>query len=104
MKIQFNTDHNISGLDAKNAFFSELIAEALKRFSDKITRIEAHLSDVNSHKNGPNDKRCMLEARIEGLQPIAVTNQADTLEKAVTGATEKLLASIDKIIGRLSNH
>lgn len=101
MKVQFNTDTNTNGNDKLKTYFTDLISEELSRFSDHITRVEVHLSDVNGDKEGPNDKRCMLEARIEGRQPIAVTKLADTYEKAVSGATEKITTSLDKIFGRL---
>ncbi len=66
--------------------------------------MEVHLSDENGPKEGKNDKRCMIEARLEGLKPIAVTNNANTHEQAVEGAIEKLKTSLDKILGRLRNH
>lgn len=46
----------------------------------------------------------MIEARLEGMQPIAVTNHADSHELAVTGAVDKLKSSIDNIEGRLRNY
>ena len=78
--------------------------EELSRFSHQITRVEVHLSDENSDKEGLNDKRCMIEARLEGIKPIAVTNHANTHEQAVAGAVEKLKTSLDTILGRLRNH
>jgi hypothetical protein len=41
-----------------------------------------HLADENSDKFGINDKRCLIEARPVNMQPVAVTNHADTTEKA----------------------
>ena len=104
MIIQFNTDNNIKGSEKLNEYFSGTITEALNRFSNQITRVEVHLTDENSNKEGQKDKRCMLEARLEGLQPIAVSNSADTIEQAVKGATDKLKSSLDTVLGRLSNH
>jgi ribosome-associated translation inhibitor RaiA len=104
MKIQFNTDNNITGSEATRAPLEETIAKSLDRFSEQITRVEVHLNDVNSHKGGGNDKRCMLEARLEGMQPIAVTNNADTHHEAVKGAVDKLKAALDTVIGRLRNY
>ena len=101
MNIQFNTANNINGSETMNSRLSELIAEKLNRFSDYITRIEAHLSDVNGRKEGINDKQCVLEARLEGLQPIAVTSNADTYDEAVTAAISKLKSSLDTTIGKL---
>lgn len=63
-----------------------------------------HLTDVNGKKEGINDKRCVLEARVEGKQPIAVTNQADTHYQAAEGAIDKLNTSLDTVLGRLKNH
>jgi hypothetical protein len=68
-----------------------MISEGLSRFSSHINRIEAHLSDENSdQKEGANDMRCMLEARLEHSQPLAVTNTANTVEQAVEGAVDQL--------------
>jgi len=103
MKIQFNTDNNIEGGEKLKTYFTSIISEELSRFSEHITRVEVHLSDVNGDKESPNDKRCLLEARIEKRQPIAVTNHANTYEKAVAGATEKLTISLEKVLGRLKN-
>ena len=104
MKIQFNTDKNIIGSDELKTYLDELIADELDNYSDQVTRVEVHLSDENGPKEGANDKRCMLEARIEGRQPIAVTNHADSYEKSVSGAVEKLEHALDKIFGKMNNH
>ena len=74
MQIQINTDRNIEGREALATHVSGVVDSALSRFSDHITRVEAHLSDVNSDKKGgTNDMRCAMEARLEGRQPIAAT-------------------------------
>lgn len=104
MTIQFNTDRNVSGNEAVTSPLKDMIADGLSRFSNQITRIEAHLSDENGDKDTGNDKRCVLEARIQGLNPIAVTNNANTHELAVEGAIEKLTRTIDKTLEKLSDH
>lgn len=104
MQIQINTDHNIEGREALAAHFSEVVERALSRMSDRITRLEVHLSDENGDKQGQNDKRCMLEARIEGRQPIAVTYHAATLDQAVDGAADKLTRLIESTLGRQRHH
>lgn len=104
MIIQFNTDHKIPGSERQSAYFSPIIAEALGRFSNQITRIEVHLTDENSHKEGQDDKRCMLEARLEGLNPIAVTSHGESIERAVKGAIEKMKTALDSVLGKLKNH
>lgn len=104
MKIQFNTGRNITGSEELKASLTSLISDELSRFDDHITRLEVHLSDEDSNKHGVNDKRCMIEARLKGMKPIAVTNNADTQEQAVSGAVDKLKSSLDTIKGRLRNY
>jgi len=104
MTIQINIDKNLSVNEAFKAQLDGLISAELSRFSEHITRLEVHLSDENGNKQGLNDKRCMIEARLEGRQPIAVTDMADDYELAVSGAIEKLKASLDTIVGKLRHH
>ncbi len=104
MTIQFNTDKTISGIEDNSATFIAQITDELSRFSSHITRIEVQLSDENGNKDGLNDIRCLMEARQEGKQPIAVTNQADTPDQAVSGAIYKLKASLETITGRESDY
>jgi hypothetical protein len=104
MKIQINTDKNVSGNESRNVSLIALLSEGLSRFSDQITRLEVHLSDEDGNKDGLNDIRCMLEARIEGRPPIAVTNQADNRVLAVKGAMEKLKNTFTSVFGRLKNN
>jgi len=103
MKIQINTDNNIEGGDELNQQTQAAVESALERFAQRITRVEVHLSDENSQKGGI-DKRCVMEARLEGMQPVAVTDQAENMEQAVNGAAEKLEKLLDHELGRLSDH
>jgi hypothetical protein len=100
MNIQINTDHNIKGNKTLIAKFSSTIKSALSRMSDNITRVEVHLSDADGKKKGNNDKRCMIEARLEGRQPIVVIDHAMTLNQAFFGAIGKLINMIESIQGR----
>ena len=99
MQIQINTGHNIEGHEALAAQVSEVVESALSRVSDHITRVEVHLNDENSDKHGQSDKRCMMEARLERRQAIAVTHQAATLDQAVNGAADKLTRLIESTLG-----
>jgi ribosome-associated translation inhibitor RaiA len=101
MHIQINTDHNIEGREVLAAHISGVVERVLSRLRERITRVEVHLSDETSHKSGWNDKRCMMEARIEGRNPIAVTHQAATVHEAVDGAADKLTRLIESTLGRL---
>ncbi len=104
MKIQFNTDKNVNGDEKFRDTLISLLSDTLKRFDSHVTRLEVHLSDENSGKSGPNDKRCLLEARMESIQPIAVTDFAESYIEAVAGAADKLKMALDSRIGRMRNH
>jgi len=104
MQIQFNTDKNVTGSEELIASATSLISEKLSRFSQHITRVEVHFSDEDGNKDGFTDKRCMLEARLAGMRPIAVSNQANTHEQAIDGAIDKLKISLEKITGRLKDY
>lgn len=66
--------------------------------------MEVHLSEEDGNKDGGNDKRCMLEERLVGMKPIAVTNNSNTQEKAILSAIDKLIISVEKISGRLKEY
>lgn len=101
MQIQINTDHNIQGHEALAARIGSVVDKALNRLSDHITRVEVHLGDENGAKRGQEDKRCAMEARLQGRQPVAVTHHAATLDQAVRGAADKLSRLIDSALGRV---
>jgi ribosome-associated translation inhibitor RaiA len=102
MLVRVNTDNNIVGSDRLSQDVQDIVTEVLGRFSDRLTRVEVHLADENSRaKGGEKDKRCTMEARAAGLQPIAVTEQAPALMQAVSGAAEKLEKTLDRTLERL---
>lgn len=103
MKIQFNSDKNVILGKEQMVYFTSLISEELSRFIPQITRLEIHLSDEDGNKDGFNDKRCMVEARLTGMKPIAVTDHANTTEQAIYSAVDKLKTSLETITGRLND-
>lgn len=105
MQIQLNTDANIEGREALATQVTSAVESALSHFSDHITRVEVQLSDENSKKKGgDDDMRCVLEARLEGRKPIAVTHHAATVDQAVDVAADKLSRLLESTLGRLHDH
>ena len=102
MIVQVHTDNHIKGHQPLIDQVTNEVEATFERFRDQITRVEVHLSDENSDKKrGNDDMRCVMEARLEGRQPIAVTHQAATLDQAVDGAADKLTRMIESTLGRL---
>jgi hypothetical protein len=104
MKIQVNTDANIDGREALATQVDAIVAQALQQFQDRITRVEVHLSDQNAGKNGQLDKRCLIEARLEGRQPVAVSSEAGTVDQAVHEGVGKLARLIESQLGRVARN
>jgi ribosome-associated translation inhibitor RaiA len=102
MKVQVNTSNDIDNKDALERWASEYLNEHLARFEQDITSVEVQLTDENhSVKGGGVDKRCMLEARVNGRAPIAVTNYGPDQNLAFRGAADKLEHALDHAIGKL---
>lgn len=104
MQIQFNTDSTIEGHERMQTHFRGVISESFKRFEDKITRVEIHVGDENNEKFGVDDKRCLIEVRLAGKNPLAVTNHDSTIEKAISGATDKMKKLLTSTFEKLRTH
>ena len=103
MQVIVRTDHNLNSGDLQNHVESAVTA-AVGRFSQQVTRVEAHVADSNSRsKSGADDIRCMLEARVSGTKPVAVTHQAENVRLAVDGAADKLLKALESTLGKLDD-
>lgn len=99
-----NTDNNVEGTQKMKDFVRDSVDKNLDRFKDLITRVEVHFSDQNGSKNGPKDKKCVIEARLKGLSPIAVSSQEDDIHKAVAFAIDKVKASLNTTVGKMKAH
>ena len=104
MQVQTNTDRHVEGSQALSAQVEAVVGDALRRFAEQITRVEVHLSDENSARRGGEDQRCMMEARVEGRSPTAVTHQAATMTEAIEGAAAKLARALESALGRLRDY
>jgi hypothetical protein len=77
------------------------VARAIERFEGRLTRAEVHLSDENGAKSGARDKRCVIEVRPMGMQPVSVTEDAATVLEAATGAAHKMKRLLDSTFGKI---
>ena len=88
---------------AMSGFVEQELSRTLTRFENRLTRVEVHLNDANSHKGGAQDKRCVIEARPNGLDPVSVSHDAGSEEESVRGAAAKMERLLDSLFGRLSD-
>lgn len=103
MIIQVNTDNHIHGTEGLAAEVEATVESSLDHLHDRVTRVEVHLSDENGPKGGDRDIRCVMEARLKGQQPTAVSHAAGLVSEAVDGAAEKLRRALESIVGRQSD-
>ena len=103
MQVLVNSDHHIVGGEELTERVQGVVEGKLDRFDGRITCVEVHLNDLNSVKLGERDKRCMMEARVGGLKPIAVSHEAPTLTEAIHMAADKLERAIENALGRLAD-
>jgi ribosome-associated translation inhibitor RaiA len=101
MQININTDKTIERHQGLDDHVESVVNAAVGRFGEQITRVEVHLSDDNSQKSADGGNRCLLEARVNGQPPIAVSDHGASLHQAISGAAAKLTRAIDSTLGRL---
>ena len=101
MKIQINSDNQIVMNQELSSAMEGEIERAIGRFGERLTRVEVHLSDENAAKGGDRDKRCVIETRPAGMQPLTVDDNAATVEEAVTGAAHKMRRLLETTFGKI---
>lgn len=104
MQIQVNTDSNVSGGEGPADRIAGTVEARLARFGDYLTRVEVHLADESAGRTTGADKRCMIEARAAGRQPVAVTSHAATIDQALSTALGKLDTLLARDLGRRDQH
>ena len=104
MQIQVNTSNGIENKESLDRWAAKYLNESLARFGQEITRVEVQLSDDSSGRKGAAGKHCMLEARFNGHEPLAVNHHGETQDEAFRGATQKLIHMLEHNFGKLDRH
>ena len=99
MQVLVNSGKHVTSSMAFTDDISNRVRSKLQRYADHLTRIEVHLSDENALKSGPQDKRCKVEARMKGRDPLTVSHDAEELQQAIDGAMNKLTNALDRNLG-----
>ena len=103
MFIQIHTDNQIPSDATRNAEIEEQIRQRLARFEGRITDVEVHVSDINGPRGGAADLRCTMEARVNGIAPVAVADHGSTVDRAILGAAKKAVRALDHQLGKLTD-
>jgi len=89
MQIQVNFG-DIENSPALRDHAEQAVTKSLTHLTDRITRVEIHLRDDKQKRHGPDDKRCTIEARPAGGQPIAVEAKTNDIYVAVSDAAGRI--------------
>lgn len=103
MFIQIHTDNQVASDGDRDDRLEEQVRQRLARFESRITDVEIHVSDVNGPRGGAADLRCTLEARVNGIPPVAVADEGSTVDRAILGAAKKAVRALDHQLGKLSD-
>ncbi len=103
MFIQIHTDNQIDSDAERDGRLEEQIRQRLARFEGRITDVEVHISDINGPRGGAADLRCTLEARVNGVPPVAVADHGSSVDRAILGAAKKAVRALDHQLGKLSD-
>jgi ribosome-associated translation inhibitor RaiA len=98
MQIEVTTDNHITGSNGLNQHVRSTIEGAMERFGDRVTWVEVHLGDENSHKAG--GAWCGIHAKLAGIDTVNVNADSGTIDQALDAATDKLLKVIDRTLGK----
>ena len=104
MQVQVNTGDGLTGKETLERWATGFLEGELERFADEVARVEVHLTDEAKGKKSSDDMRCLLEARLNGHEPLAVQHFAQNMDEALRGAARKLVRALDHTQGKLDRH
>lgn len=102
MQIQINAPHE-SLPDPLVELIERSLEEGLAIHAPRLTKVIVHIQDQNGQKGGI-DKRCLIEARPKGLDPVTAEDEDTDVRGAFRGALEKMKRVLEKRFGKLRKH
>ena len=100
MQVQVHAGDNVQGGESLAQWAQDEVQNKLSRFREQVTRVEVYLTDVDALRNGGKGKRCVMETRAAGRQPLAVNAEAEKVAEAFNAALEKLHRALETDIAK----
>jgi len=101
MQILLHSSPNTDGSQLMAEHVTTVVTNAMARFGERITSVEAHLSGVSSQgTSSADDIQCALEARLAGLEPVVVKEHAGNAHQAIEGAVRKLKRAVGAALAK----
>lgn len=101
MQVLLHADHHTDGSQLMSEHLTAAASGALGRYGNRVTRVEAHLSDADgTSRAGPCDVHCTLQASVVGAEAVIVKEQARSAHQAIEGALRKLKRAVGAAVAR----
>lgn len=101
MQVQVHADDHVQGGESLAQWVQEEVGGKLARFREHLVRVDVYLTDVDALKSGGKGKRCVLETRPAGRQPLAVNAEAEKVMQAFNSALEKLQNALETDLAKM---
>lgn len=89
MLIQINYG-DIQGSETIEQHIHEQVDKALGNLGEQVTRVEVHLRDDKQKRDAHNDKRCTMEVRLAGMEPLVVEDRGADIYAVISQAADKI--------------
>jgi len=100
MQIEVFADNSLKTSEGFNQKIREVVESYFSGYESQVSRFIVHLHDENGPKVGIDDKRCLIEARVDNMPDVIATNYASDVMGAVEGACDKLSRGLESAIGK----
>lgn len=87
---------------ALQEYIESKIRLALSRYSDRLSRIDVTLLDINGPKGG-EDMRCRILCRPEGGESIVIEETAEDMYDAINACAHRMKRATDRHFTRLQS-
>jgi len=101
MLIQVNAT-DLDKTEALTQRAEQAVEKAMAHFNGQVTRVEVHLHGHDG-PDATHDNRVTMEARLAGLQPLAVNATAHDMYDAIDTCGKKLHNAVEHKLGKLAD-
>lgn len=101
MQVLINTDNRTDGPASRTDALELRVNDRLGRFSSRLSRVEAHIRDVDGDTNGARGMEARLEARPNGSDPLSVKADGVDAEQALNNALAAMTSRLDSHFGKV---
>ncbi len=98
MRVEIETAEGVEHTTELEEHAKKQLRHVERRFGERITKVMVYLKDERPGKGGV-DKKCHMEARPAGIDPVTVESLESTAFDAVRMGAEKLEKALARRLG-----